>query len=142
MVMLIGANLKDNVTVVGSDTILTTAEGNAAWTTGTNTNIPLYYGTPGVYIRPGEAEAQDRSDKRYVSVWVLDQDENVPLDKSILYEKVMFFADKTKDEIKADIPLTKLLDKHNDYRVTLKDKNDKPLKKVRLRDISVVIRNW
>ncbi len=99
------------------------------------------YTLPGNYLIAQPAQAAEPQ-KRYISVWVIDQDENVPLDRSILYEKAMFFTDKTPDEIRADIPLANLLKKHNEYRITLKGKDDKILKPVRLRDIQIVIKNW
>ncbi len=88
------------------------------------------------------AGARDEVQKRYMSVWIIDQDENVPLDKSILHERSMVFTDKTPDEIRAGIALLDLLDAHNKVRAGLKDKEGKILKKIRLRDLQIVIKNW
>ncbi len=146
---LMGAS-QDNLMVMDGTVLTSTGDQGVTWSTGTtgistlavtDASSYIYVDTAKTLTWVPSANAAEPG-KRYVSVWVIDQDENIPLDHSILYEQKMWFTDRTPDEIRAGIPLLLLVDKHNIYRETLKDKEGKPLKKVRLRDISIVIRNW
>lgn len=136
---MLGAKEESN-TLVTSGTYLTSTGDTAKWEP--FTAMPAIYlgsGTGSITITQSEAAEVAR---RYVSIWIIDQDENVPLEKSLIYEKTMLWTDKTPDELRADIPLNALLEKHNKLRETLKNKEDKPLKRIRLRDLQVIIRNW
>jgi hypothetical protein len=144
-VFMVGASPQDNLTVTDGSYLVSTGDQAIAWSTATTTlavnDIMLASGGTGKYTLIAQANAADPG-KRYISIWIIDQDENIPLNKSVLYEEKMIFTDKTPDEIRAGIPLLQLLEKHNVYRETLKDKEGKALKKIRLRDVQIVIRNW
>ncbi len=144
---LIGGSEGDNIRVVSGSILTSSGDQGTVWSTPTlgatvtgPTSNAMFIG-PGMKITTLYASDKD-TEKRYVSIWIIDQDENVPLDKSVLYEKAMVFTDKTPDELRAGIPLLSLLEKHNKVREGLKNKEDKPLKKIRLRDLQVIIRNW
>jgi hypothetical protein len=145
-VFLMGASEKDNIYAT-SGSILTSSGDGLTWNNlgatslTSNSTIRLSEGQMQMLTFSGTANAAE-AQKRYVSVWIIDQDDNVPLSKSILYEKTMLFTDRTPDEIRADIPLLKLLEKHNEVREILKDKEGKPLKKIRLRDVQIRILSW
>ncbi len=133
---ILWAGNSDNIMVTSGSVLTSTADTTMTWA------------NPGITLSTSRVPsgqivyAKDEILKRYISIWIIDQDENVPLDKSILYEKAMVFTDKTADEIRAGIPLLNLLETHNQKRLLLKDKEDKPLKKIRLRDLQIVIKTW
>ncbi len=140
---ILWAGNSDNLVVTSGSVLTSTADHAMAWT---NTGITLSTTTVSdhlaFYPKGQIVYAKDETLKRYISVWIIDQDENVPLSQSILYEKSMIFTDKTPDEIRAGIPLLELLEAHNKTRLQLKNKEDKSLKKIRLRDLQIVIKNW
>jgi hypothetical protein len=60
--------------------------------------------------------------KRYVQVFVVDPDPNVNLKESVLYKSEPFFTNETDMEIRHNLNLLTLLEKHNKKRVLMKDK--------------------
>lgn len=83
---------------------------------------------------------------RIVKVFMADTDENIPLDKRVLYTGDEKLTDSTDQELFFEIPVQELLTKHNDYRLTLTDKKasakagkDVQLEPLRIRDLKMVV---
>lgn len=83
---------------------------------------------------------------RIVKVFVADADENVPLDKRVLYAGDERLTDATNQELYYEIPMGELLKKHNEYRTTLADKKataksgkDVMLEPIRIRDLKMIV---
>jgi hypothetical protein len=84
--------------------------------------------------------------KRYVQIFIMDPDPQVPLKDSILYMSQPFLTDETDQELRAGLSVLKLIESHNKKRVTMKDKEqskkfgrDIYLEPVKLRDIRLVV---
>ena len=81
--------------------------------------------------------------RRIVKVFVVDPDENVPLEKSIIYRGDEKMTDLTDQELYFELELGALLKAHNEYRVTLINKAVKErtehLEPARIRDLSMTI---
>jgi hypothetical protein len=101
-------------------------------------------------IRELQAERQQekqvaKSTRRLVKVIIIDTDENVPLTKCVLYSGDEKLTDATDQELFFEIDIKNILDKHNEYRVTLKDKSVKErvenLEPVKIRDLRMVVVN-
>jgi len=101
-------------------------------------------------LREVQAEKQQekkvaKSIRRLVKVIIIDTDENVPLDKCVLYSGAEKLTDATDQELFFEIDIKNILDKHNEYRVTLKDKSVKErvenLEPVKIRDLRMVVVN-
>ena len=128
-------------------------------TTGIQTPSPLWLGgglgnqPPDHFIetmRQVKAAKQQekqvaKSTRRLVKVIIIDTDENVPLDKCVLYSGGEKLTDATDQELFFEIDIKNILDKHNEYRVTLKDKSIKErmenLEPVKIRDLRMVVVN-
>jgi hypothetical protein len=86
-----------------------------------------------------------KSTRRLVKVIIIDTDENVPLDKCVLYSGDEKLTDATDQELFFEIDIKNILDKYNEYRVTLKDKSVKErvenLEPVKIRDLRMVVVN-
>ena len=79
---------------------------------------------------------------RKVSIYVIDTDENVELPDRILYEEENSWTDDTDDEIKLGLNIKELLKSHNARRVEWCDEKEKPLKRIKLRDLKIIIKEW
>ena len=81
--------------------------------------------------------------RRVVKIYIVDPDENVPVDKCLLYEGPAKLTDATDQELFFEIELKSILDKHNAYRVTLSDKKvkerDQKLEPARIRDLKMTV---
>lgn len=80
---------------------------------------------------------------RIVQIYIADTYDSIPLDKRILYEGKPFFTDLTDNELFFTIDVNGILSKHNEYRVTVRDKKVKDrtemLEPARVRDIKMVV---
>lgn len=88
------------------------------------------------------------STRRIVQVFIADANENIPLEKSLLYQdEKPFLTDLTDQELFFEIDIKSILDKHNEYRITVKDKDestkDNPeyLEKAKIRDLKMTVVN-
>lgn len=83
--------------------------------------------------------------RRLVKIIIIDPDENVPLDKCLLYSSAEKLTDATDQELFFEVDIKVLLDAHNDYRVTLRNKavkeRDEKLEPARIRDLRMVVVN-
>jgi hypothetical protein len=84
--------------------------------------------------------------RRLVRVIIVDPNENVPVDKAILYMGGEEVTDLTDTELFYELEIKALLKQHNEYRVTVKDKKaskskdkDEFLEEVRIKDLKMVV---
>jgi hypothetical protein len=83
---------------------------------------------------------------RIVKVFIADPNENIPLEKRVLYSGDEKLTDLTDQELFFEVPIADLLGKHNDYRKTVVDKKqaekfgrDIFLEPARIRDLKMVV---
>lgn len=83
--------------------------------------------------------------RRLVQVLIADPDENVPLDKCVLYTGSQKMTDATDQELFFEIPIKDLLDKHNEMRTKLVNKKVKErveyLEPAKIRELRMVVVN-
>lgn len=76
---------------------------------------------------------------RKVQQFLTDPDDNLPLDKRVLFEGEVFLTDETDAELIYRVPVQELLAKHNEYRVTVREKKFKDkevlLEPAKIRDL-------
>ena len=84
--------------------------------------------------------------RRIVQVFVADTDEDIPMERALLWEGKPKFTDLTDQELYFELNLKSLLDAHNEYRVTCLDKEaskttgrDVHLEPVKIRDLKMVV---
>lgn len=84
--------------------------------------------------------------KRIIRVYIADTDDNIPLEKSVLYSGSEKLTDLTDQELYFEIPIQELLQKHNTYRAGLVDKKatqrlgkEVYLEPVKIRDLKMVV---
>ena len=89
---------------------------------------------------------EDISMRRIVQIFIADIDENVPMEKSLLYEGKPKFTDLTDQELYFELNIKHILDTHNEYRTTLLDKKasktigkDVYLEPIKIRDLKMVV---
>jgi hypothetical protein len=78
-------------------------------------------------------EAQMTTVRRIVQIYVVDPDEAVPVDKALLHHDGPRLTDATDDELRYELNLPALLEKHNAYRAELE------LEPARIRDVKIEI---
>lgn len=82
---------------------------------------------------------------RIVRVFIADPNENIPLDKRIIYKSEEFHTDLTDQELFFEANPAALLAAHNEYRVTVMDKKlssqqrEVKLEPARIRDLKMVV---
>lgn len=83
---------------------------------------------------------------RIVKVFIADTDENIPLEKRVLYSGTEKLTDLTDQELFFEVPIANLLDAHNKMRATTIDKKqsdkfgrDIKLEPARIRDLKMVV---
>jgi hypothetical protein len=84
--------------------------------------------------------------RRIIRVYIADKDENVPLEKSVLHTGKEELTDLTDQELYFGIPVKQLLDDHNTFRKTLRDKKaseragkDVFLEPIKIRDLVMTV---
>lgn len=81
--------------------------------------------------------------RRLVQVFIADPNENLPLDKSMLYTGSQKLTDATDQELFYEIEIKALLDAHNAFRTTVINKKVKDrtelLEPARIRDLKMVV---
>jgi len=91
--------------------------------------------------RPKETPVM--TSRRIVQVFVADTDENVPLDKCVIYSGEQKLTDLTDQELFFEIDIKSLLNAHNAERVKLVDKRVKErtehLEPARIRDLKMTV---
>jgi hypothetical protein len=88
----------------------------------------------------------DKTTRRIVQVFIADPNENVPLEKSVLYTGEPKLTDLIDTELFFEVPIQDLLKKHNEVRKTVVDKEaskragkDILLDPVKIRDLRMVV---
>lgn len=91
-------------------------------------------------------EQQNVSTARIVKVFIADPNDNLPLDKRILYKGEEMLTDLTDQELFYEVPISEMLAKHNEYRKSVVDKKqaekfgrDIFLEPARIRDLRMVV---
>jgi hypothetical protein len=88
-------------------------------------------------------EDEDMSGKRLVRVFVVDPDEAIDIDKSLLYDSKEKMTDLDDQELFFEIEIKELLAKHNEYRGTVIDKDVKErtehLEPIRIRELKMTV---
>lgn len=83
--------------------------------------------------------------RRLVQVFIADTDENIPLDKSLLFSGEQKFTDATDQELFFEIDIKSVLEKHNEERVKIVNKKVKErteyLEPAKIRDLKMVVVN-
>lgn len=83
---------------------------------------------------------------RVIKIFVADADENIDLDKRLLFTSDEKLTDCTDQELFFEVPINELLTKHNEYRKTVADKKasekfgrEVKLEPVRIRDLKMTV---
>lgn len=80
---------------------------------------------------------------RYVQVLIADTDENLPLDRRVIYKGDQKITDLTDQELFFEIDIKTILDSHNSYRTSVINKKVKErtemLEPVKIRDLKMVV---
>lgn len=83
---------------------------------------------------------------RIVRIYVADTDENLDVEKRLLYSGDEKLTDATDQELFYDVPINELLTKHNEFRKTVIDKKQSEkfgrevkLEPIRIRDLKMTI---
>jgi hypothetical protein len=83
--------------------------------------------------------------RRLVQVFIADPDENVPLEKSLLYSGKQKLTDATDQELFFEIDIKAILDSHNAERIQFVNKKVKErteyLEPVKIRELKMVVVN-
>lgn len=82
---------------------------------------------------------------RIVQVFIADTDENIPLDRAILFKGDQKLTDSTDQELFFEIDIKTILDTFNKFRVTVLNKKVKErteyLEPVKIRDLKMTVVN-
>lgn len=96
--------------------------------------------------REKETMANDKTTRRIVQVFIADPNDNVPLDKSVLYTGDQKLTDLNDTELFFEVPINDLLKAHNEGRVKMLDREatkragkDVFLDPVKIRDLKMVV---
>lgn len=81
--------------------------------------------------------------RRIVQVFIADPEESLPLDKSVLYRGEQKLTDLTDQELYFEVDIKSLLDQHNAFRTTVRNKavkeREEKLEPARVRDLKMVV---
>jgi hypothetical protein len=90
----------------------------------------------------------EKTKRRFVQVFIMDPNENVPLDKALLYKGDQKLTESTDQELFFDVNISDVLSKHNEFRKTCLDKEasrqsgkDIYLEPARIRDLAMTVVN-
>lgn len=90
-----------------------------------------------------EMEGKDQMALRIVQVFIADIDENIPVEKRVLYQGTQKITDATNEELFFEIPIAELLKAHNEMRAKTVNKKIKDrteyLEPARIRDLKMVV---
>ncbi len=90
-------------------------------------------------------KGHNMTNRRLVRVIIVDPNENIPLDKSILFQGEEKFTDATDQELFFELEIRDMLEKHNEERTKIVDKLVKDrtqyLEPAKVRDLKMVVVN-
>ena len=96
--------------------------------------------------REAKKMAEQANKRRIVRVYIVDSDQNLPLDKAILFQGNEQLTDLTDEELFLEIGIKPLLEGHNAVRALTLDKKastkagkDVHLEPIRIRDLKMVV---
>lgn len=94
---------------------------------------------------PQPKEPHMSATRRLVKVVIVDPNENIPLDKCLLYSGEEKLTDATDQELFFEIDIKDILARHNERRVKIADKKVKErtefLEPAKIRDLKMVVVN-
>ncbi len=101
-------------------------------------------GSPTFTVPPHQqAKEVPMATRRVVQVYIMDPNENVPLDKCVLYKGEEKLTDSNDQELFYEIDIKTLLDAYNVERVKFRDKTVKDreqfLEPARIRDLKMAV---
>ncbi len=83
---------------------------------------------------------------RIVRIYIADTDENVPLEKRLMFSGDEKLTDATDQELFFDVPIAQILADHNSFRLSITDKaqsekfgRDVKLEPIRIRDLKMTV---
>lgn len=96
--------------------------------------------------KPEQEQAIMSTNARIVKIFIADSNENLPLEKRVLYSGAEQLTDLTDQELFFEVPISDLLGKHNAVRAATVDKKqaekfgrDIFLEPARIRDLKMVV---
>jgi hypothetical protein len=96
-------------------------------------------------VIPSAKKKEPKVTRRLVQVFIADPDDNVPLDRALLYSGSQKFTDATDQELFFEIDIKTILDAYNAERVKLVNKKVKErtemLEPVKIRDLRMTVVN-
>lgn len=122
------------------------------WVPTTSTSIEAYQqgklGQAGVVppqaTKP-KGQSKPMSDLRIVRVYIADTNKYIPVDKRIIYSGAEQITNLDDQELFFEIDVKKLLDKHNEFRGTIRNKAESTkdtivyLEPARIRDLKMIV---
>lgn len=102
------------------------------------------------FIKPAPVKEKKMAEPKYrvVRIYIVDTDENVPLDKSLIFTGEEKFTDATDQELFFDVDIKKILTEHNAYRQSVLDKKQTNklgkeiyLEPIKIRDLTMTVVN-
>jgi len=88
-------------------------------------------------------EEEGMSGKRLVRVFVVDPDDRIDIEQSLLYDSKEILTDQDDQELFFEIEIKELITKHNAYRAEVVDKEVKDrteyLEPVRIRELKMMV---
>lgn len=94
-------------------------------------------------VAKSNQEIRAMNQRRLIQIFIADPDDNVPLDKALLYKGEPKFTDLTDQELFFEIDIKTVLDAHNAERVKLVNKKVKErteyLEPARIRDLKMTV---
>lgn len=113
-------------------------------TTTTATTRRIQQKTTAMILAP-EQEQEVADQLRVVKVFIADTNKNIPVNKRLIYIGEETTTELTDQELFFEIDIKGLLDSHNKYRVTVKDKKESTkenivtLEPVRIKDLKMTV---
>ena len=99
--------------------------------------------SPTVLIETKKQEVTTMAKRRLVQVFIADPNENVPLEKAMIYRGEPKFTDATDQELFFEIEINALLKTYNEERVKVVDRKVKDrtefLEPVKIRELKMVV---
>lgn len=94
-------------------------------------------------VQPHPKMKETPMSRRFVQVFIADPDDNIPMEKSLLYSGSQKLTDAIDQELFFEIDLRTILDAHNTLRVATVNKKVKErveyLEPARIRDLKMVV---
>jgi len=95
-----------------------------------------------------EKKMADKSSRRIVRVFIVDTDENIPLEKCLIFRGEEQFTDATDQELFFEVDIKNILEQHNTYRAGVLDKKQTNklgkeiyLEPIKIRDLTMTVVN-